>query len=302
MSAAGGPVGHVAGAGGPQDADDPGVDPAWRGWSRERLEREYSPSSRVAAIGPLIDAYRTRSAAASAALAHLRVDHGGDTSSLVFPAGDGVPLVVFLHGGYWQELSAADSTFGAADCVPRGIAWAAVDYTLAPRASLARIVDQCRRAVRDLCTRAAEFGCDPRRVWLAGSSAGAHLAAMAMLDPALPPSGARPAGAVLLSGVYDLRPLVTTYVNDALGLDEPRAWALSPLADAPRRVAPALVAWGEHETASFVAQSRRFAHAAGAATLEAAGRNHFDLVFDLGDVSTPLGAELDRLLAGRVAG
>jgi arylformamidase len=55
---------------------------------------------------------------------------------------------------------------------------------------------------------------------------------------------------------------------------------------------PALVAWGEHETASFVAQSRAFAGAAGpgADLLEAPGRNHFDLVFDLGDPSTPLGA------------
>jgi arylformamidase len=289
-----------------------GVDPDWRGWPLERLEREYSPSSCVPSIEPLIRAYAQRSAAAYDALAHVAVPYGDDPDETVdlFPAGGRAPLVVFVHGGYWQELSRRESTFGATDAVPRGIAWAAVEYTLAPRASLARIVEQCRRAVRRLCAQAASLGCDPSRVWLAGSSAGAHLAAMALLDP-LARTGPRPAGAILLSGVYDLRPLVPTYVNRPLGLDEARAWALSPLAQAPPDAPDApdtpdtppdapdvLVAWGEHETASFVAQSRRYARALRprAAELEVPGRNHFDLVFDLLAPGTVLGdAVLGRI-------
>ena len=276
-----------------------GVDPAWRGWPLGQLEREYSPSSCVPSIEPLIRAYAQRSAAAYDTLAHVAVPYGDHPDEVVdlFPAGDGAPLVVFVHGGYWQELSRRESTFGATDAVPRGIAWAAVEYTLAPAATLARIVDQCRRAVRRLCAQAAGLGCDPARVWLAGSSAGAHLAAMALLDPQAR-TGPRPAGAVLLSGVYDLRPLVPTYVNRPLGLDEARAWALSPLAHAPLDAPPVLVAWGEHETASFVGQSRRFAQALRppADTLEVPGRNHFDVVFDLLAPGTPLGdAVLGRI-------
>lgn len=276
-----------------------GVDPAWRGWPLERLEREYSPSSCVPSIEPLIRAYAQRSAAAYDTLAHVAVPYGDDPDETVdlFPAGERAPLVVFVHGGYWQELSRRESTFGAADAVPRGIAWAAVEYTLAPRASLARIVDQVRRAVRLLCAQAAGLGCDPSRVWLAGSSAGAHLAAMALLDP-LAREGPRPAGAILLSGVYDLRPLVPTYVNRPLGLDEGRAWALSPLAHAPHDAPPVLAAWGEHETASFVAQSRVYARALHppAAELEVPGRNHFDIVFDLLAPGTVLGdAVLGRI-------
>jgi arylformamidase len=285
-------------------ADDPagGLDPSWRGWPLERLEREYSPSSCVPAIGPFIDAYRSRSARAHATLPHVRLPYGEPAQEGVdlFPAGAGAPLLVFVHGGYWQELSARDSAFGAGQCVPHGIAWAAVDYTLAPQASLARIVDQCRRAVGTVLAHAGEFGCDPDRVWLAGSSAGAHLAALAM-DGAPAPRARRPAGAILLSGIYDLRPLVPTYVNRALGLDEARAWALSPLAAPPPGRWPALVAWGENETASFVAQSRAYARSLGdrAGTLQAPGRNHFDLVFELGDPATPLGAAVAaRLAAG----
>jgi arylformamidase len=119
---------------------------------------------------------------------------------------------------------------------------------------------------------------------------------MALLDPSVRAGDPRPAGAILLSGVYDLRPLVPTYVNRPLGLDDARAWALSPLSDDVSRVGPALLAWGENETASFVAQSRTFAAALGgrAETLEAPGRNHFDVVFDLGDPATPLGAAVAR--------
>lgn len=279
-----------------------GIDEGWRAWPLERLEREYSPSSCVPAIGPFIEAYRERSAQASASLPHATLAYGDhpDETVTVFPAGDAAPLVVFLHGGYWQELSARESTFGAVQCVPQGVAWAAVDYTLAPRASLARIVEQCRRAVRRICDQASAFGCDPRRIWLAGSSAGAHLAAMALLDPARPRRTPRPAGGILLSGVYDLRPLVPTYVNRPLGLDEARAWALSPLSADLRGFGPALLAWGEHETASFVEHSRTFAAALGPGTtaLEAPGRNHFDLVFDLGDPATPLGRAVHRCLRG----
>ena len=270
--------------------------PDWRAWPLERLEREYSPSSRVPAIGPLLDAYRTRSEAAHAALRCATLAYGDDPDEAidVFPAGADAPLIVWVHGGYWQELSRRDSAFGALDAVPRGIAWAAVGYTLAPRASLARIVDQVRRAVRALASGAADLGVDRRRIWLAGSSAGAHLAAMALLDA----GAARPAGALLLSGVYDLRPLVPTYVNRALGLDEARAWAASPLSHPMPPTGPVLVAWGEHETASFVAQSRAFATALGpaATTLEVAGRNHFDVVHDLADAATPLGSVVDRMI------
>lgn len=271
-----------------------GLDAGWRGWPLERLEREYSPSSCVPALAPLLQAYADRSARAYATRAHRTVRYGDGDDELIdlFPAGGRAPLVVFLHGGYWQELSRRESTFGAIDAVPQGIAWAAVEYTLAPHASLARIVDQCRRAVRRLRADAAALGCDPDRVWLAGSSAGAHLAAMVLLDPM---AGAPPAGALLLSGVYDLRPLVPTYVNRALGLDDAQAWSLSPLAGMPPAACDTVVAWGEHETASFVAQSRAYARAVGAGTaLEVAGRNHFDLVFDLLAPGTALG---DTVLA-----
>jgi len=277
--------------------------------SPEEREREYSPSSCIGGdYRPFVAAYRTRSDAARAALAAQgswqRLPYGNAPEEGIElalpPRAKACPLLVFIHGGYWQELAAADSLFAAPACIERGIGYAAVDYTLAPQASVAAIVGQCRLAVRTLASRAASLGIDPGRIVLAGSSAGAHLAAMVALDPALARE-AWPAALVLLSGVYWLDPLVGTSINQALGLDAKEARRLSPGMLPLEGCPPALLAWGEIETAAFKAQSRAFAallRAAGGASqvLEVGGRNHFDIVFDLADAATPLGQRTFELL------
>ena len=108
------------------------------------LEREYSPSSCIGGdYRPFIDAYRTeshtarqRSVALGAEWSSPRYGLGAaQRMDLCVPASQaasGRPLpglLVFIHGGYWQELSAQESLFAAANCVERGLAFAAIDYT-----------------------------------------------------------------------------------------------------------------------------------------------------------------------------
>src|SRR5690606_10365618 len=142
------------------------------------------------------------------------------------------PLLVFIHGGYWQELSKASSLFAAPDCIEAGVAFAAIDYTLAPQASVHAMALECRRALSYLHEHSAELGLDPQRIVIAGSSAGAHLAAMCCLrdweDATNLPAGL-PAAAVLVSGIYDLEPLIDTSINGPLSLDAAAAGAVSPL-------------------------------------------------------------------------
>ncbi|WP_431679474.1 alpha/beta hydrolase [Kitasatospora sp. KL5] len=277
--------------------------PVYRDFDHDELAREYSPSSCVEDIAVELAAYTGRSAAAYRALEvrrDLRYGPAGPELIDFFPAQGrapeaGVPLHVFVHGGYWQELDKTDSAFAAPDFTARGTAYAAVGYGLAPDWPLDVIVDQVRRAVHWLLDHAEELGVDPGRVQLSGSSAGAHLAAMALLGPAAP-SGRRVNDAVLLSGIYDLEPISLTYVNDALGLDAAAARRNSPLhllADGPA-LPPLLLVRGEHETGEFGRQQEEFAAAARRAgarveTAVAAGRNHFDLPLDLGRTDTPLG-------------
>lgn len=282
----------------------------WRSYAHARLEREYSPSSRIGGdYRPIIAEYVARSARARATSRCRRdLSYGGHPDErldlFLAPRAD-APLLVYIHGGYWQELSKAASAFAACDAIAAGCAFAAVGYTLAPAASLDRIVEQCRRAVDWLFEQAQALGVDPGRIVLAGSSAGAHLAAMSLLGGRGRGRnrGRAAAGAVLVSGIYDLRPLVRTYVNDALGLDEAAALRASPLALDLGGLPPTIVARGANETAEFARQSDAFAAALAAArvpsrTIVAQARNHFDVVLDLVRTGSPLGDATLALLHG----
>jgi arylformamidase len=70
------------------------------------------------------------------------------------------------------------------------------------------------------------------------------------------------------------------------------------------RCPPAVVAWGEIETSEFKRQSRAFAarlavDGTACTTLEVSGRNHFDVVLDLADPSSPLFAAARALFGTR---
>jgi arylformamidase len=229
----------------------------------------------------------------------------GDTSAErlhLFPAapasgGVGAPLHVYVHGGYWQELGPADSSFAAADFVSRGAAFAALGYGLAPAHSLDEIVAMVRRGVRWLHDHAAELGIDPARIFLSGSSAGAHLVAMCLLDGWLPAplrSSDVVRGAALLSGVFELEPLRRTYIGESIGLTAAEAARNSPVRHLPDRLPPLIVARGDNETTAFADQQDLIVavlRGVGATVTElvVSGRNHFDLPFDLGDPESRLG-------------
>jgi arylformamidase len=257
-------------------------------------ERDYSPSSLIGGdYAPFLARYRRESDAAHRAL-HVERDlrYGPAPRACLdfFPASAAIAspgLLVYFHGGYWQELSKDDSAFLAPAWHAVGVAHAVVGYTLAPDATLPAIVDECRTAVVWLQEHAGALGFDASRMVLAGSSAGGYLAA------ACADAGAGPIrGIVPVSGIFDVAPLIGTSINEALQLDAATAVSLD-LLRTRRRFVPAVVAWGEIETAAFKAQSRAFATRLAAdgltcSTHEIAGRNHFDVIFELGDPDSPL--------------
>lgn len=279
------------------------------------LDLAYSPSSLVPDLG----AHLTRYAADSArARTTLRVHRDLPCGPLpeqrldLFPAAaPGAPLMVFVHGGYWQELSRDEAAFAAADFVAAGVSFAALGYGLAPRHRMRAITAMAADSVRRICAGRAGLPGAPASVHLSGHSAGAHLIASALLDTAgwraagLDPA-AEIASATLISGVYDLEPLTHTYVNDVLGMDAREARDVSPLHRLPAgagALPPLVLARGVRETAAFAGQQEAFARAAragGAAVdeLVVPGRHHFDLPFDLGAPATALGAAVARRIRG----
>ncbi|XP_042209244.1 kynurenine formamidase-like isoform X3 [Homarus americanus] len=168
-----------------------------------------------------------------------------------------------------------------------------------PAVSLERIVSEVRAAVLWACKLARERG--SKGVVLAGWSAGAQLVTQVLSTPEV--KGDTPSstdltpykdligGVVTFSGVFDLRPLVKTSVNEPLHLTDSTAWAMSPLASVGvmGRARPSLrllISVGQHDSPEFKRQSKEYCQACVEAGMRAEcvvveGMDHFSIVEDL---------------------
>jgi arylformamidase len=206
------------------------------------------------------------------------------------------PLLVFIHGGYWQRFDRKDFSFVAAPLVAAGAAVAMLGYDLAPAVDMDRIVAEIRQGIAWLYRQGAGHGFDPERIFLAGHSAGGHLAAMALATDwrgawRLPEGLIK--GVVAISGVFDLEPIRLCYLNEVLALDPKQARRNSPLHLPPGAPCPVTVVVGEQETAAFHEQSSAYA-----AKLSAAGRpcqlvvqpavDHFAIIMSMAEPGAPL--------------
>lgn len=253
----------------------------WTTASDDEVDLQYSPSR--FAVKPLDD-YLTEYAERS------RPHHGKTLATA------GTPLLIYTHGGYWQRLSAADSLFNADDASRLGVSLHAVEYTLAPHASVEEIINEC---VNDVVRVIGEL--TPSQVVIAGCSAGAHLTAMCARDERIQ---SHIAGVALLSGIYDVRPIVRTPTNDPLHLTHETARAVSPLLLPP--VPPprhALLAVGEHESSEFKRQNQEFGellrHQGAEVTIAVVPeRDHFNLPYDLLRTGTTVGEWVIEVLTG----
>ena len=263
---------------------------SWRGLSRAALDAGYNARASVADFDAEMTRYRSRSAEARATLPILEglvYDERSGERLDVFPAAPGGPVFLWVHGGYWRALSRADNHFVAPGLVAGGAAVAVMDYTLVPAASLDEIVRQVRAAAAWLARHAGEFGADPARLHVGGSSAGGHLTGMLLADGWQREFGLAPnavCGGIALSGLFDLEPLRHSYVNDWMGLDKETAARNSPIHHIPSaHPAPRLLAVaGGLETSEFKRQAAEYAAAWRVAGHEAealpdATHNHFDL-------------------------
>ena len=254
----------------------------WTTASDDEVDFQYSPSRH--ALRPLDD------------YLHEYADLSSPyrTAQLTFA---GAPLLVYIHGGYWQRLSAADSLFNAPDAIAHGISLHAVEYTLAPRASVAEIVREC---IEDVLRVIKEL--DPSRVVIAGCSAGAHLSAMCARFSEI---HHRIDGVALLSGIYDVQPIVRTRTNDPLHLTFESARDISPqllpIVPPPAR---ALLAVGHHESSEFIRQNAAYGEllrkSGSDVTISVVpGRDHFNLPYDLLSSGTIVGDWVLNVLKGK---
>jgi arylformamidase len=273
---------------------------------RDVLDRDYSARATVTPqeFNATMEAY-LRQTDAARALAGARLGLGYDLESdqsldlFGAEAGQSKPLFIFIHGGYWRALSKEHSGFMAPMLARRGIASAAIDYRLAPEASMTEIVREVRAAVAYFWHNALDLGVDRDRIFVGGSSAGAHLGGT-LLSPGWQAGHGLPGnvirGALLVSGLYDLAPIAASHVQDWVGLSPEEVEEFSPIRHLPNS-GRAIIALAETEAAGFHRQSRAYSEVLAQNNvdvdfLHVPGRNHFDVILDLAAPDTALSQAL----------
>jgi len=118
----------------------------------------------------------------------------------------GRPIVVFWYGGGWQHGEKSQYRFVGAALAAAGSVAVLPDYRLYPEVRYPDFVRDGAAALAWVVSHAAGFGGDPRRIYLAGHSAGAWLAAMLAYDGAIDVRGF-----IGLSGPYALDPTEEQY-------------------------------------------------------------------------------------------
>ncbi|XP_045346922.1 kynurenine formamidase isoform X6 [Leopardus geoffroyi] len=197
----------------------------------------------------------------------LHVPYGdgeGENLDIYFPerVSEASPFCVFFHGGYWQSGSKDTSAFMVNPLTAQGVAVVIVAYDIAPKGTLDQMVDQVTRSIVYIQKQY------PRNegIYLCGHSAGAHLAAMMLLaDWTKHAVAPNLRGFFLVSGIYDLEPIVFTSQNGPLlmTLEDARRNGPQQLLEAAltQPVDPAchvLVIVGQHDSPEFSRQSREF--------------------------------------------
>ncbi len=270
----------------------------YRGMDRAALDAAYDNSAAVANSAALLADFDARSARLRASHPrYLDLCYGPAERNRIdyFAASEPGPLLVFIHGGYWQMRAKETFSFLAAGPLAHGIHVALPGYTLAPVITLDGIVNEVRTAIRWIARHAAEYGGDPARIIVSGWSAGGHLTAMVMDEPEV-------RAGLAISGIFDLEPIRLNYLNSKLGLDSDAAPRLSPLHNLPARSSPLMLACGDGELPELQRQSATYAEARAQAGLPGrlsrlANHNHFTILQELAQPGGALTALVRELAA-----
>ena len=216
----------------------------------------------------------------------------------VYRAKDGAPILIFIHGGAWRSGTAKDWAFPADMFVHRGVHFVVPDFVSVTDAggNLFAMAEQVQAAIAWTYRNAERFGGDRKRMFLSGHSSGAHLAGVALTADwkRLGLGADLLKGGVLLSGMYDLKPVRRSARSRYVHFDDATEQTLSPQRHLERLHARLVVAYAALDSPEFQRQSRDFAAAAKAAgkpvdLLVAHGYNHFEAPETLGNPHGLLG-------------
>lgn len=269
-------------------------------YDRGFLESQYDTDPGSRSNARRLVRWQCEAAATYRTVPHRRMRYGrGERHAIDILVPHGIaqpPVLLFLHGGYWQRRTREEFAWLAPAWLQAGCAVALVGYPLCPEVSFQRLVRDVVGGIARLWRMAPEIGLS--REWVvSGHSAGGHLAATlaatdwGRISPSMPRCLFK--GCIAVSGVFDLGPLLATSLNRALRLTAEIAAALSPLHAHPPAGLPAILAVGGAESQEFQRQARDMAcawHQRGADVVQVTlpGCNHFEALEALGRAGSPL--------------
>ena len=241
--------------------------PIFLDYSQEQLDAAYDQRRWAENVPETIARYATDSAAAREALGVETVAYGDgarERMDVLRPEGEGpFPIHLHLHGGAWRALSKDDAGFPAPAVVASGAIFVALDFDVIPDVRLPEMIDQARAAVAWLHRNGESLGGDSECIVVSGHSSGAHMAGVllttdwAALD--LPRDVLK--GGLLISGMYDLEPVMLSSRSSYVELSDEEVGELSAMRHLDRLSAPVIVAYGSEESPEFQRHSRDFAAA-----------------------------------------
>lgn len=263
-------------------------EPAW-------LDLQYNNRARIPEHPQIFERWATASALArerSPCSIDLAYGDGPNQSLDVFPATrTGAPVLVFIHGGWWRSLDKRDHSFIAPAFTQAGAMVVVPNYALCPSVGIETIALQLTHALAWVFRNAGRHGGDPKRIVVAGHSAGGHLAAMLLccrwpqVAPDLPPQLVP--SALSISGLFDLEPVAQTpFLQADLQLTPASVERLSP-ARFPAPAGTLVAVAGANESEEFLRQNRLIREAWGERAVPVCetvpGTNHLDVLHALAD-------------------
>ncbi|KQX18625.1 MULTISPECIES: alpha/beta hydrolase [unclassified Sphingomonas] len=213
----------------------------------------------------------------------------------------GAPLHIHVHGGAWRQRKAEGMFFMAETFINAGIGFAILDFTSVEETGgdLTPMLDQVCGGLAWLARNARTLGGDPERLYLSGFSSGAHLASAAMVADWSQFGFARMPyrGAVLASGMYDLRPVRLSARSRYVAFTDEIEERMSVQRHVERYDVPTIIAYGTYETPEFQRQAVDFAKilqekCADGKLLICKGYNHYEMLEMFGNPYSPIGQAL----------
>ena len=176
------------------------------------------------------------------------------------------PILIYVHGGAWINEDASGHHFAAENMIAAGVNYVVLDFAPvdAVNGDLRVMADQVRRAIAWVYKNAARFGGDPNRIYLCGHSSGAHLAGVALVTDWQKEFGVPGdviKGGVLLSGLYEMKPVRLSSRSSYVKFDDAMEESMSAIRHIDRLRAPLTLLYGTNETPEFQRQTRDFAAA-----------------------------------------